>query len=305
MMNKKLAAVLTAAIFVFGGAAVKPETAFDSAVAASADSYGDLEYEKVSGGIKITQCYQESGKVEIPSAIGGAKVVAIGDDAFSMLDGITAVTIPNTVKEIGVCAFSGCTGLKSIVLPESVKNVHEAAFADCTSLSAVTVPDNGIAFASEAFLGCTALKSVTLPFNVSKIGTAAFGFYIKDDESAAYGNINGFKLKCYMNSQAYIYAYDNSLSYEILDPDTIDTTFSTPVPADDDTTDGESHTNGDVNGDGLVNVTDISLVAGQVKGKKKLEAPRLRRADVNKDDYVNVTDIVLLAAHVKGIRKLK
>ncbi|MBE6874078.1 MAG: dockerin [Ruminococcus albus] len=305
MKNKKLAAFIAAAVLVFGGYTVTPTVRLDTAFTASAENYGKFTYEKVSGGVKITACDAVYGALEIPSKIGGAKVVAIGDDAFSMLDGITSVTIPNGVKEIGICAFSGCTGLKKVVLPASLKYVREAAFADCTSLSSLTVPDNGIEFESEAFIGCTSLKTVTLPFSVSEIGTAAFGFTISDDENAEYVDIKGFKLKCFMNSQAYIYAVNSSVPYEILDPDTPDTTFSTPVPADDDTTDGETNEKGDVNGDGRINVSDISLAAGQVKGIKMLSAACLRRADVNKDSYVNVTDISLLSAHVKGIRKIK
>lgn len=59
---------------------------------------------------------------------------------------------------------------------------------------------------------------------------------------------------------------------------------------------------GDVNGDGKVNVTDISKVAAHVKGIKKLDSESA--ADVNGDGKVNVTDISKIAAHVKGIKAL-
>ena len=61
---------------------------------------------------------------------------------------------------------------------------------------------------------------------------------------------------------------------------------------------------GDINGDSVVNVTDVSLAAAQVKSVKPLNDDALPAADVNGDDIVNVTDISLIAAHVKSIKLL-
>ena len=61
---------------------------------------------------------------------------------------------------------------------------------------------------------------------------------------------------------------------------------------------------GDVNGDGTVNVTDLSLTAAQVKGKKSLKEDQAARADVNGDDMITVTDVSLIAAHIKGKKAL-
>ena len=61
---------------------------------------------------------------------------------------------------------------------------------------------------------------------------------------------------------------------------------------------------GDANGDGKINVTDVAIVAAQVKGIKPLDAGALKRADVNGDGKINVTDVSKIAAHVKGIRPL-
>ena len=57
---------------------------------------------------------------------------------------------------------------------------------------------------------------------------------------------------------------------------------------------------GDVNGDGRVNVTDLSKLAAYVKGVKPLDNSELAQADVNADRMVNVTDISLLADHIKS-----
>lgn len=57
---------------------------------------------------------------------------------------------------------------------------------------------------------------------------------------------------------------------------------------------------GDVNGDGTINVSDISLMAAYIKGIKSLEDAQLTAADVNRNGELNVSDLSMVAAHVKG-----
>lgn len=61
---------------------------------------------------------------------------------------------------------------------------------------------------------------------------------------------------------------------------------------------------GDVNDDGKISVTDISLIAAHIKGIKSLSVSK-EKADVNNDGKINVTDTSLVAAHIKGIKSLK
>ena len=62
---------------------------------------------------------------------------------------------------------------------------------------------------------------------------------------------------------------------------------------------------GDVNFDGDINVTDLTLTAAHVKSIRALSEKAQLPADVNKDGDINVTDLAKLAAHVKGIRALR
>ena len=61
---------------------------------------------------------------------------------------------------------------------------------------------------------------------------------------------------------------------------------------------------GDVNGDGRINVTDISIIAANVKGIRPIDKYSINAADTNSDGSINVSDIALAAAHVKSIRKI-
>ncbi|MCR5019383.1 MAG: dockerin type I repeat-containing protein [Ruminococcus sp.] len=59
---------------------------------------------------------------------------------------------------------------------------------------------------------------------------------------------------------------------------------------------------GDLNNDGMVNVTDLSLLAAHIKGRRKLPDPTA--ANLNSDGKTDITDLSKLAAHIKGKRLL-
>lgn len=61
---------------------------------------------------------------------------------------------------------------------------------------------------------------------------------------------------------------------------------------------------GDINGDGKINVADISKLAAYIKGIKTLTEEQQQSADLNNDGKINVADISSLAAHVKGLRTI-
>ena len=60
---------------------------------------------------------------------------------------------------------------------------------------------------------------------------------------------------------------------------------------------------GDCNRDGVIDVTDIAIIAAHVKGVKKLDGRGPLTADVDETGLINITDVSTIAAHVKG-RKL-
>lgn len=58
---------------------------------------------------------------------------------------------------------------------------------------------------------------------------------------------------------------------------------------------------GDINRDGKINVTDISIAAAFIKGKRTpADEVQFDLADVNRDGVLNITDITRIAAHSKG-----
>ena len=82
-----------------------------------------------------------SGDVEIPSSISindfDIDVVAVGGEAFAECEGLTSVTIPETVFGIGKGAFRNCSSLNTISIPASVNTLGFGAFEKCKNLESV------------------------------------------------------------------------------------------------------------------------------------------------------------------------
>ena len=70
--------------------------------------------------------------IEIPNS-----VTTIGSGAFASCTGLTSVTIPSSVTAIETVTFYNCTGLKEVIIPNSVTEIGFWAFASCTGLKNV------------------------------------------------------------------------------------------------------------------------------------------------------------------------
>ena len=55
----------------------------------------------------------------------------LAGSAFSVCNGLTSVTIPNSVTNVGEYAFYDCSSLTSLTIPNSVTSIGEAAFWNC------------------------------------------------------------------------------------------------------------------------------------------------------------------------------
>ena len=119
-----------------------------------------------------------SGDITIPSTITyeGTKyrVTHIAESAFFGCDGLTSITIPESVTSIGNGAFRECIGLTSVTIPESITRINDYAFSGCTGLTSITIPNSVTSIGSYAFSGCNGLTSITIPNSVTSISNYAF-----------------------------------------------------------------------------------------------------------------------------------
>ncbi len=122
---------------------------------------------------------------------------AISKGAFSYC-GLTSVTIPESMAEIGADAFKYCSGLSTInynaincVMKSSifygagtgettinvgdkVTTIPNNAFNCCFGLASIVIPESVTSIGDLAFNNCSGLTSVVIPSSVTSIGEAAF-----------------------------------------------------------------------------------------------------------------------------------
>ncbi len=119
--------------------------------------------------------------------IVGAKVKRLPGYLFWSCDGLTSVTIPDSVTSIGNFAFSYCSGLTSIEIPDGVTSIGSYAFAYCDSLTNVTIGNGVTSIGSSAFYNCSGLTSITIPDSVKNIAGSAF-YYCKNLTTVTIGD---------------------------------------------------------------------------------------------------------------------
>ena len=198
-MKKTLSIILTILLVV----SLLPSGIFGAVVSAD-DEYkeyfyeGDYTYTVKDGKATIEYFSGEvSGNYTVPSKLGGYDVTCIGDSVFSFTEGLTSVTIPNTVTSIGEFAFSECVNLSKITFPSNIKEVGNGAFyntaweenqpdgiiyinkvaykckGECSGN--VVIKAGTTSISSRAFAYC-GLTSVSIPDSVTNIGEEAFEF---------------------------------------------------------------------------------------------------------------------------------
>lgn len=118
------------------------------------------------------------GDIVIPESVtyNGStySVISIGYYAFRGCNGLTSITIPNSVTTIGDYTFEGCSGLTSFTIPNSVTSIGNGAFNGCSSLTSITIPNGVTTIGNGAFKNCSNLSQVTIPNSVVHVGSEAF-----------------------------------------------------------------------------------------------------------------------------------
>ncbi len=110
----------------------------------------------------------------VPSSILGYPVTGINSGALWYMPNLTSVTLPDTVRYIGISAFLSDTALTTVNLGSGVTTIDNYAFESCSSLQTITLPSSMTTINLAAFDGCRALQSVTIPNSVTTLGSMAF-----------------------------------------------------------------------------------------------------------------------------------
>ena len=179
--------------------------------------------------------------------------------------------------------FSGCSKLSHIDIPSSVNTISSGAFQKCSSLTKVFIPDGVTQLGEQAFYQCIKLSEVTIGRNVQSVGPKAFYNCMAltavtcqgENPPETPGNAETFTMSVYESAVLYVpatayHAYKNSGIWPWFKH--IETIIDT-LP-------------GDVNGDGEINISDVSAIIDII-----LHAGDDAAGDVNGDGEVNIADI--------------
>lgn len=144
-----------------------------------------------------------TGQVIVPATIdvGGQQhaVVGVSPLACVYCSGLSSITLPEGLTQVGFGAFSDCSQLHTVSLPSSLTTlgdwafyhdgaltslqlptllgrVSACAFGFCTALADVSLPAQLQAIAPQAFYFCSSLQQLSLPASVDQIGEYAFAY---------------------------------------------------------------------------------------------------------------------------------
>ncbi len=209
-------------------------------------------------------------------------------------------TVPDGTEVIMASAFRGGETLTHVTLPTSLRLIQHSAFFDNTSLEEIVVPNGVTTIENSAFAGCSAMCRAELPATLTSLGYLAFNnvpdlteLIVKattPPTCAVY-----FDPRTHNQYEAFM---DSHYTYVNL---TVPTGCTAAYQAagtwkkfvsineEDFPPEGER---GDVNGDGVVDINDVTSLIDYLLGSNSSIATAA--ADCNLDTAIDISDVTTL-----------
>lgn len=227
-----------------------------------------------------------SEELRIPAQINGRGIASIGNGAFEGNTFITSLNlaVARNLNRIGAYSFQDCTGLNTeLVLPKSITAIENRAFQGCSAIPSVIVNSLITVIPNQCFMDCSSLKTVELSEGIEQINAWAFANcssmeYINIPKTVtfisdyAFSNAPNLTLGVWYGTTGYDYAKAQNIPYVLLDGVKL----------------------GDVNGDGIVNINDVTAIQQHLAEYVFLEGISLHAADVDQNGEVKIDDATLL-----------
>ena len=247
----------------------------------------------------------------------GSRLAEIGSLAFAYSDELETIDLPNSVTKIGNSAFYQCPSLKNVHISENLRVLEASTFNYCASLVELYVPSSVTLLSNSSIGNCSSLKRLKIG-EKDATGSTIIG------NCAVIGNNQLERLELGANVDSLIqYSLDelNNLkvficwaptppkldNYQCFSPAasritaplyvrraSLDAYRSTPQWKDFQTIVAIEDV-GDINGDGNINIGDVTALISIVLGN---ETDRAVFCDVNLDGVVNIADVTALISIV-------
>ena len=216
---------------------------------------------------RLTSIVVENGNGTYDSRNGCNAIIETATN--TLVTGCRNTVIPESVTAIGNCAFQGCSELTALMLPDGVTTIGDLAFYECSGLTSVVFPYGLATIGREAFRKCSNLTAVMIPNSVTSIGNDAF-YNCSALTSVTVGHPRPLSLSSTVfstNSQFISYRNDATLYVPKGSKSTYAMTnywkgFKSIAEMP------ELRAIGDVDGDGKVNISDVTKLVNIILGKE-------------------------------------
>ena len=258
-------------------------------------------------------------------------IIGIGESDFSGCCNLSKIQFSSDSKleTIGSNAFSGCSSLLALDFPLSINKIEEKAFTNCSSLKKVVAHwDEPFAIQSNTFSGVDADCYLYVPIGKATAYTKAGWNLVPNFKEAGILSVkanNGGTVNCYdtnitNTTEDVFFTPYRSFNINLI-PDEGYVIKKVKLNGENVTSqveDGvlfmeepEENMNlsvifadaniktGDVNGDGIINVTDAICIVNHIL-KNKPEVFYDYAADANDDEVINITDAVTVVKLLIG-----
>ncbi|MDR1725118.1 MAG: leucine-rich repeat protein [Bacteroidales bacterium] len=147
----------------------------------------------------------------ITHAIVEDGVTTIGNGAFSRLNKLEKIDLPNTITSIGDGVFTHCSLLKTITIPEIVTSIGNYVFTNCALLTTINV--NAII---PPIISSTTFDGVALNIHVY-VPCGSFALYQSNSSWSVFTNLQE-KIDCNLDSLTNdtVYIHDTVYIYDTI-----------------------------------------------------------------------------------------
>ena len=118
--------------------------------------------------------YNKDKTVIIKYPANKTKDVDQNTHAYTILDTLEIINIPDSVKVIDSESFSDCENLYKIRFGNNVEEIKSLAFNNCMNLDTITLPNNLKKILNSVFKDCNKLVKITFTSNIEEIGKNLF-----------------------------------------------------------------------------------------------------------------------------------
>ena len=208
-----------------------------------------------------------------------ANVKELHRGAFYDCESLGDVVIPEGVAAIPEDCFYNCYAMQNVALPQSLTTICESAFWNCMGLMEIEIPESVTYIAPLAFLGCMNLVRATIYGTPTIDDGEDYGVFVYfEEDDMSYKNLPVLEIYGYGGTKVETYCTGHSIPFHAL----VFVEY------------------GDVDGSGVIDLGDITLLAKYVAGWSLGDSVYLENADCDASGEIDLADITLLAKYVAG-----